>query len=129
MKHKYKIFLAIFVICLISSIFLVATSSAYCATGGCDKVQGSKYAYFLGIKNSLYGILVFTVLTLATLVHIKKPSEHTRLIINWGIFLGSIVALYFIILQLFILKAFCQWCLVIDISMIVALGLMILFEK
>lgn len=129
MKHKYKIFLIIFLICLASSIVLVATSTKYCASGGCDEVQNSKYAYFLGIKNSLYGILVFAVLTLATLVHMKKPKEHTRLIINWGILLGSLVAIYFLILQIFIIKAFCQWCLVVDVGMIVALGLMIIFEK
>jgi len=127
---KYKIFLAIFVISLISSIILVLDSAGNtCKLEGCNEVQGSNYAYFFGIKNSLYGIFVFTLLILATLLHMKRPKEHTRLIINWGIFLGSLVAIYFIILQAFVIKSFCQWCLVVDIGLIVALGTMVIYEK
>ncbi len=127
---KYKILLIIFLISLISSIIILSTAprdSTFCSPdGGCNSVQNSKYAYLFGISNSIYGIFIFAFLSLITFMHIKKPKPIKKLLINSGVIIGFFIALYFIFLQIFILKAFCKWCLVIDFSMIIAFFLVIL---
>jgi uncharacterized membrane protein len=123
---KYKIFLAIFVIGLISSIILFSNSTTgICTPGnGCDTVNSSIYGSTLGVKNSMYGIFIFSFMIILTLFHIKRPNRSTKMIIHAAIMLGSVIALYFLYLQIFIIKALCEFCLVIDLGLLVGLGFM-----
>lgn len=129
---KYKLLLIIFILSLISSIILFSTnhgSSSFCKPdGGCDSVQNSKYAYLFGISNSIYGIFIFAFLSLVTFMEIIKPTQIKRLLIDSGAIIGFFIALYFIFLQIFIIKAFCKFCLVIDFGMIIAFILIIAKE-
>ncbi len=124
---KYKIFLLIFVIGLVSSIVITSNSTTgVCRSGnGCDTVTTSEYGSTFGIANSVYGIFIFPFLILLTLFHIGKPHRHTRRILHLAIILGSAVAVYFLYLQIFVLNAFCKFCILIDIALLVGLGFMI----
>ncbi|MEK6844735.1 MAG: vitamin K epoxide reductase family protein [Nanoarchaeota archaeon] len=127
---KYKILLLIFIISLISSIFILSTNhgnSGFCQPdGGCNAVQNSKYSYLFGISNSIYGTFIFLILSMITFSQIQKPIKNKQLLINSAVILGFIVAIYFIFIQIFIIKAFCKYCLVIDFSLIIAFFLVIL---
>ena len=127
---KYKILLIIFIISLISSIIILSTvygNSSFCEpNGGCNSVQNSKYGYLFGISNSIYGIFIFLTLSIITFSQIKKPTKNKQLLIKYAVTIGFIIAIYFIFLQIFILKALCRYCLVIDFSMILAFFLVIL---
>jgi len=127
---KYKILLIIFIISLISSIIILSTvygNSSFCEpNGGCNSVQNSKYGYLFGISNSIYGIFIFLILSMITFSQIKKPTKNKQLLIKYAVTIGFIIAIYFIFLQIFILKALCRYCLVIDLSMIIAFFLVIL---
>ncbi len=129
---KYKLLLIIFIISLISSIILFSISkgdSGFCKPdGSCSSVQNSKYAYLFGISNSIYGIFIFAFLFLITFMEIVKPTQIKRLLIDSGAIIGFLIALYFIFLQIFILKAFCKYCLVIDGGMIFAFILIVAKE-
>jgi len=120
---KYKIFLIVFIISLISSIIITSNSTTEACTigGSCDAVNNSMYGSTLGIKNSVYGIFIFSFMIALTLFHIKNPSKHTRRIIHAAIILGSVIALYFLYLQFFVIKAFCNPCLVIDFGLLISL--------
>lgn len=120
---KYKIFLLIFVLSLISSIILFSNSlTGICDPGkGCDVVNSSAYGSTLGIKNSLYGIFIFSFMIILTFFHMNKPNRHTKRIIHTAVILGSVIALYFLYLQFFIIRAFCSFCLVIDFGLLIAL--------
>jgi uncharacterized membrane protein len=120
---KYKIFLLIFFIGLISSIIITSNSlTGVCKIGGgCDTVNNSSYGSTLGIKNSIYGIFIFSLMISLTLLHIKSPSQHTRRVIHGAVILGSLVAIYFLYLQFFVIRTFCTYCLVIDFSLIISL--------
>lgn len=124
---KYKIFLLIFAIGLISSIVLYSNSlTGICNPGkGCDVVNSSVYGSTFGISNSLYGILIFSFMIALTLFHIKYPTKHARKILHVAIIIGSAIAIYFLYLQAFVIKALCSFCLVIDLGLLVALYLMI----
>ena len=132
-RIKYKILLTLFLICLISSIILSLPkfSSKYCPLSEkkCDIVHNSKYNYFLGIQNSYYGILIFTFLSILTYFQIKKPDEKKKKIISLATIIGSVVATYFLYLQKFVLNAYCEYCVLTDISMIIALIVVIWRRK
>ena len=125
---KYKIFLVIFILALISSILITANASTgLCKPGnGCDTVNSSVYGTTFGIKNSVYGIFIFSFMIFLTLIHIKKPNRHTRRILHLLVIIGSLIALYFMYLQFFVIKAMCEFCLVVDIGLLVALVFMFL---
>lgn len=128
MKKKY-LFLTIFILCLLSSIILsIGDVPAFCdVTEGCNTVQHSTYAYFLGIKDSVYGVFIFSFLTLLSALQIKNPTKGKEKIISYSIIFGSIIALYFLYLQIYVLEAYCKYCLIVDISLLV--GLVLLFWK
>ncbi|MBI2003864.1 vitamin K epoxide reductase family protein [Candidatus Pacearchaeota archaeon] len=131
---KNKILLIIFLVSLISSIIILSTNhgnSNFCGIdekGGCNAVQNSKYASFFGINNSIYGIFIFAMLSILTFSQMQKPIKNKQLLIDSAVILGFIIALYFIFLQIFILKTFCKYCLIIDGLMILAFLLVILGE-
>ena len=117
---KYKTILIIFIIAFVSSIML--SLSVPCDTQNtCEIVQNGSYGSFKGINNSYLGIGVFLFLALITFSHIKKPRKYKKTIIHAGVILGSVIALYFIYLQQFVLKAYCKYCIVIDIVVLIAL--------
>jgi uncharacterized membrane protein len=121
---KYKVLLAIFVIALICSILLSVVPLPLICTPleGCNTVQTSGYAKTFGVDNSLFGIAIFGLMSLMIYSHIKKPHKNKKMIINLGVFFGTMIALYFLYLQNFVLHAFCKYCLVVDVGMIVSFG-------
>jgi len=125
---KYKIFLIIFIISLVSSILLTSkTSTGICKVGsGCDTVNNSRYGSTFGIKNSIYGIFIFSFMILLTIFHIRNPSKHTRILIHLGIVFGSIIAIYFLYVQFFVIRAFCTYCLIVDFGLLTSLIFMFL---
>ncbi len=128
---KYKILLVLFIIALISSILLAFNGNGnVCEAeenveGSCITVQSSDYSSFFGIPNHYYGIVMFTFLILITLSYIKKERKYKKYIINLGVVVGAIIAIYFLYLQQFVLNVYCKYCLVVDISMILALILVV----
>jgi len=131
MRYKYQILLTLFIISLVSSAILsFASVTELCAIGetqgGCNLVQNSAYASTFGIKNSNYGIIAFAVLSLVTISYLKNPTKLKKQAIYAGAIIGAITAIYFIYLQEFVIDATCKYCMVIDISIILAL-ILILF--
>lgn len=127
---RYKIFLILFIISLMASTILAIQDSGndqFCDPGeGCSIIKNSKYSSTLGIKNSYFGVLIFLLLSILTVAQIKYPRATRGQIINVGVFLGSIIAIYFIYLQKFVIKAYCKYCMTIDISMLTALLILII---
>lgn len=126
-KNKYKIFLFIFIVNLIVSIALtIENPQEICsAEKGCNAIQNSKYASTFSIKNSDYGVVIFSFLALITLAQIYKPTKNKEKIINLSIIIGAIISIYFIYLQQFVLKAYCKYCLIVDIILILTFILLI----
>jgi len=120
---KYPILLIIFSIALISSTILAAVPiGTICGTdpSSCTKVTTSKYQTTLGVSNSYIGIGAFTLLILLTVFHMRDPTLLKAKIIRIATSVVAIGAAYFIFLQVFILKAFCKYCMVVDIGSLLA---------
>ncbi len=128
---KYKIILILLTIALASSIILsLDKTSTFCNTGsGCETVQTSQYAYTFGIKNSEYGIVIFAILIATTLAQLHKRTDRKYKFLAMGLLIGSIVSLWFIYLQVFVIHAYCEFCLVVDISTLLATGIFLGMKK
>lgn len=129
---KYKFLFLLFLISFIASgILSFSSPSETClvAESTCSVIEQSVYAQTGGINNSYYGVIIFGFLLFLTYAHIKKPRKTKQYLINFATIIGAIIALYFIYLQQFVLKAYCMYCLVVDISLILAILILIISSR
>ncbi|GIW65544.1 MAG: hypothetical protein KatS3mg094_063 [Candidatus Parcubacteria bacterium] len=117
LKQKNLIFIFSLIGFLVASyLFYIEfkNNSPICFTNSsCDFVLKSKYSKFLGLPVALWGVFYFgSVLVL-------NFFEKTRNLLKIISFLGFIFALYLIYLQAIVLKSFCIYCLIADISSII----------
>ncbi len=89
---------------------------AGCSPGsGCDKVLQSRWAYWLNVPVSFPALLVYLGLLAATMRLQKRRSPDGQ----WGIWVAIIglsvivagAAVWFVGLQMFVIEAFCKFCL------------------
>ena len=80
----------------------------------CDRVTKSKYGYSFGIPNEVLGV-GFYLFTLALFV--LSQLGNTMLfgvpllsLLLLAVILASLASLYLLFLQAFILKEWCEWC-------------------
>jgi uncharacterized membrane protein len=78
-----------------------------CGTGGCEQVQGSKWAKFLGIPVADIGLAGYIVI-LGALLFTK--GELNRLVPMLLILGGFAFTLYLKYAEFFLVKAVCIWC-------------------
>jgi len=128
---KYKIIFILFVISLISSIalFFISDSKICSSEKGCDIVQNSAYAETFGIKNYTIGIVIFSFMSLITFSHLSRPKRYKSMAIKTGIFIGSIIAVYFLYLQHFVLHTYCKYCLAINFSLLFSLSIIFIWRE
>lgn len=131
MKYKYYVLLAFFLISLTASIILsfVPVQDVCNIREECYTVYNSSYNSILGIKNSYLGTLLFTAGIILIHLQIKNPSILKRNLISIMTIMGASIAIFFLIIQFFILKAYCQYCLIIDLSMLAALITLFIYWK
>ncbi len=129
---KNKILLLLFVVSFVASLLLSITplsETCVIAESTCTVIEKSIYSDTFGIKNSLYGVAIFAFMIFLTYSQIRKNRKSKQYIINLGTIIGAIIALYFLYLQQFVLKAYCQYCLIVDISMVLALIVLIVSSR
>jgi uncharacterized membrane protein len=99
-----------------------------CGTGGCDTVQASRYADFLGLPVALYGVVGYAVLFAVSLLAVQRPdSPRGRPDVTLAVLasLGFLFTAYLTTVELFVIHAFCRWCLgsaaIITVILVLAL--------
>ncbi|MEZ6193119.1 MAG: vitamin K epoxide reductase family protein [Phycisphaerales bacterium] len=112
---------------------ITGRSPAGCGSGsGCAEVLGSKWSYLIHVPVSVYAALVYTHL-LASLFMAKSPKhagyELARVILS--IYAAAILAaaLWFIYLQLFVVKAVCPYCMADHALGIALAGVLIFYMR
>lgn len=80
-------------------------------TGGCERVLTSQYSEIAGQPIALLGV-VFYVVVLFLAVHalVNKSPLPRKFLLLWG-FIGFLSSLGLTGLQAFVIKAWCQYCL------------------
>ncbi len=86
-----------------------------CAVGSCETVQTSKWATFLGFPVGAWGVAYYVgvlVLSLAGLAPAlaEKPWVSQLLVVITGV--GVAFSLWLTYLELFVIHAICQWCVI-----------------
>jgi uncharacterized membrane protein len=86
-----------------------------CSIGGCQVVQMSDYAMLLGTPVALWGVGAYVLLLVLALAGIQpRWSEDRRLalaIFGFAGF-GVLFSAYLTYLEAFVIRAWCQWCVV-----------------
>lgn len=83
-----------------------------CAVGGCHTVQKSPYAEMWGVPVAVLGLGMFVAMTGLLLLRRARPAwAETITLATFGMTLaGAVFAIYLTYLELFVIHAVCQWC-------------------
>ena len=90
------------------------------AGGGCETVQDSSYAELVGIPVALLGLLAY----LAVLGLVAWDSELARTLAAAIALTAVGFAIYLVVLQAFVIDAWCVWCLVNDLLIVPPLAVL-----
>ena len=84
-----------------------------CGTGGCDTVQASPYAVFLGIPVAFYGVVGYLSILVVAIVALRPAALLEP---RWNLLLVGLATVgvaftgYLTYLELFVIHAICRWC-------------------
>lgn len=131
-KLKYKILLVLFVIAFLASAVLSFVPLEK-ACGGtqttCYAVQTSQYETTFGIKNAYSGLVAFFLIGVLAFFQIKNHKKSRKNLITGGIVFASLIAVYLLYIQFFVLNAVCKYCMIIDSATLISLGIMIFWKE
>jgi uncharacterized membrane protein len=88
--------------------------------GGCETVQESEYAEIAGAPVALLGLVAYTVV----LALIARDTPATRLAAAALALTALLFSGYLLVVQAFVLEAFCVWCVVNDVVIAPALAVL-----
>ncbi len=83
------------------------------ASGGCETVQTSQWAVFLGLPVAFYGVvgyLAVLVVALASLRPAALPQRHWNVMLVGLASVGLLFTIYLTYLELLVIHAICRWC-------------------
>jgi uncharacterized membrane protein len=86
-----------------------------CAVGSCETVQTSKWATFLGFPVGAWGVAYYLAVLALALVGLGGRFADSRqlslvLVVVTGV--GVLFSIWLTYLELFVIHAICQWCVV-----------------
>jgi uncharacterized membrane protein len=98
-----------------------ADTSVICvAGGGCEKVQSSDYAELFGIPVAVLGFGAYA----AILVLVAWDAPIAKLAAASLALFGMLFSAYLLVVQAFVIEAFCIWCVVNDALIAPALAVL-----
>ena len=78
---------------------------------GCNVVVASPYAYLFGIPLAEYGVLFYSILFVIAALELVIFDRLLRRVLQGISLVGVIASLYFTFIQMFVINAFCIYCL------------------
>jgi uncharacterized membrane protein len=93
-----------------------------CGTGGCEQVQGSKYAELAGVPVAVLGLIAYLAIFVTALVRAPAAALAGAVVAVAGL----AFALYLLVVQAFVLDAYCTWCLASDAVLVVVTPLTVI---
>lgn len=83
------------------------------AEGGCERVQASSYAVFLGVPVPLIGVLGYATIVAAALAGLQDgpgPKRGTAIAIVALSTIAFAFSMYLTAIEAWVLHAWCRWC-------------------
>ncbi len=116
LNKMVNIFLGLSFLGLIDSIYLsymkLQESDLVCnVLEGCNLVTQSEYAKIFGIPLAYLGVFFYCLLILTLLFFLKSKKAICFRFLQITIFAGFLSSLYFLYLQVFVIRALCTYCL------------------
>jgi uncharacterized membrane protein len=86
-----------------------------CSVGSCETVNTSRWSTFLGLPVAAWGLGYYATVVVVALVSLSERFEDSRrlalgmlLLTAWG----ALFSLWLTYLELFVIHAICQWCVI-----------------
>lgn len=85
-----------------------------CGIGDCQIVQSSRYSEMFGIPIAIYGLLMYVsiivlIIVRSTMIEIEDLANTAILVL---LIAGTIYAAYLTYLEIEVIRAICQWCVI-----------------
>lgn len=93
---------------------LVGSPITCFAFSGCDTVAQSKFSVLLGIPLSLLGALFYAATIVLLTYYLQKRTKRGLQQVVWIAVFGGLFSIYLFILQAFVIKAWCFYCVISD---------------
>lgn len=92
--------------------------------GGCEQVRVSDYSKLFGVSLPIYGTAFYLVLAgfASTLSWQRKKWKYEHLLLFAYTGIGFVMSAYFTYLEIFVIHAICQWCVISAVSAILCFG-------
>jgi uncharacterized membrane protein len=107
--------LGLFVSAYLALYNLGATPTLQCGIGGCERVQASEYAWFLGIPVALWGVGGYATILAVSILGVQPGRTGSRPI-GWALTglagIALLFSAYLTWLEAVVIEAWCQWCVV-----------------
>jgi uncharacterized membrane protein len=103
-----------------------------CGTGGCETVQTSSYARFMGMPVAGWGAAWYGLVVLVAFVGVQDRFADEKWPDRWLLVLATLglaFSVYLTGLELFVLHAICQWCVVSAVLTVAIFGLALLAAR
>jgi len=78
---------------------------------GCDTVTSSSYSEIFGIPVALLGSLFYLMILVLSIAYLDRKKEKLLSCISKLTWIGLIASVYFMVVQAFILHAYCIYCI------------------
>lgn len=98
-----------------------------CGTGGCERVQTSRFAEFIGLPVPLYGVVGYVAIFVAAMLGVQPkwtPRREPATVLAGLSTIGFAFTVYLNYVEFFVIRAICFWCTIsaVLISAIVILS-------
>ena len=99
-------------------------------SSGCDTVTTSEYAIVFGIPMALLGALFYLGIFLFTILYFDIRKRVLMYLVSLGTVFGFLFSLYLIYLQIFVLHAICEYCMLsaTTSTILFVFGLIVFFK-
>jgi uncharacterized membrane protein len=88
--------------------------------GGCETVQESDYSEIAGVPVALLGLISYSIILGLIVWDSPTATLGAAALAFIGLFFGG----YLLILQMFVIEAFCVWCVINDVVIAPALAVL-----
>lgn len=98
---------------------------------GCEKVTTSQYATLWGVPVALFGAIYYLFIFVLVVAYLDTKKEQVLYFVARLTAIGFLASIWFLYLQLFVIKAICFYCVVsfIASAVLLILGIVLLRLK